>query len=74
MSFARTLAQHDRGPSQYIKETNQVLLGLPDKRNHTACIDARDLKGHIGDKLHYDTESQIEIGKRVAAAYLKMKE
>ena len=71
--IACTLGSYiNKGPFKYIKETNQVLLALPKNRNHTAGIDARDLKGHIGDKLHYDTESQIEIGKRYAAAYLKM--
>lgn len=70
--IACTLGSYiNKGPFQHVKETNKVLLGLPEKRKHTACIDARDLKGHIGDKLHYDTESQIEIGKRFAAAYLK---
>ena len=70
--IACTLGSYiNKGPFQFVKETNKVLLGLPKKRTHTACIDARDLKGHIGDKLHYDTESQIEIGKRFAAAYLK---
>ena len=62
----------NKGPFQFVEETNKVLLAPPKKRKHTACIDARDLKGHIGDKLHYyDTESQIEIGKRFAAAYWK---
>lgn len=54
------------------KEINEILLSLPSKRENTACIDARDLTGHIGDRVHYSTESQLEIGKRFAAAYLKL--
>ena len=49
-------------------EINEILLRLPSKRKHTACIDARDLKKTIGDKLHYCKEAQIEIGKRFSAA------
>jgi len=54
------------------REINKILLGLPSKRAHTACIDARDLKVTTGDKLHYCKDAQIEIGKRFAAAYLKL--
>lgn len=54
------------------KEINQALLTLPKKRKYTACIDTVDLKGHIGDRLHYNTKSQIEIGKRFAKEYLKI--
>lgn len=60
-----------KGEFQYGKEINDVLLCLPQKRPYTACIDARDLGGHIGDAMHYDLGSQIEIGKRFAAEYLK---
>jgi len=56
----------------YTREINEILLRLPTKRKHTACVDARDLKGHIGDSLHYSTESQHEIGKRFAKAYQKL--
>lgn len=48
---------------------NQILLGLPAKRPHTACVDARDLKTHIGDNVHFDTAAQTEIGKRYAEKY-----
>jgi len=46
---------------------NQLLLALPAKRAHTACVDARELKTHIGDSVHFDTAAQNEIGKRFAA-------
>jgi hypothetical protein len=46
---------------------NQLLLSLASKRAHTGCVDARDLKTHIGDSVHFDTAAQNEIGKRFAA-------
>jgi len=61
----------DRFP--YTKQINEILLALPDKCPHTACVDARDLRdGHIGDYVHYSTEAQLEIGKRFARAYLEV--
>jgi hypothetical protein len=51
---------------------NKILLALPEKRPHTACVDARDLKGHIGDGVHFDTASQNEIGKRFAAKWVEI--
>ncbi len=50
-------------------DMNRLLLSLPDKRPHTACVDARDLKTHIGDSVHFDTAAQNEIGRRYAAKY-----
>jgi hypothetical protein len=51
---------------------NKILLALPGERRHTACVDARDLKGNIGDNVHFDTASQTQIGRRYAEQYLKM--
>ena len=51
----------------YVKEINDILLSLPKRVPHTACVDARDLTGHIGDRVHYNTASQIAMGKRYAA-------
>jgi hypothetical protein len=51
---------------------NQILLDLPSKRPHTACVDARDLKTHIGDNVHFDTAAQNEIGKRFASKYSEL--
>ncbi|MEW6302603.1 MAG: sialate O-acetylesterase [Verrucomicrobiota bacterium] len=48
---------------------NKALLSLPDKRPHTACVDARDLKTNIGDNVHFDTAAQTEIGRRYAQKY-----
>jgi Carbohydrate esterase, sialic acid-specific acetylesterase len=51
---------------------NQILLSLPQKRPHTACIDCRDLKTHIGDSVHFDTAAQNTIGQRFAESLLKL--
>ncbi|MEM7602735.1 MAG: sialate O-acetylesterase [Verrucomicrobiota bacterium] len=51
---------------------NLLLLDLPNQRANTACVDARDLTGHIGDKVHFDTASQEEMGRRFAAELLKL--
>lgn len=51
---------------------NAILLDLPNHRPATACVDARDVKGHIGDNVHFDTASQEEIGRRYASALLKL--
>lgn len=54
------------------KSINEILLSLPTRRDHTACVDARDLNGHIGDMVHIDTPSQDEIGRRMAAQMVKL--
>lgn len=51
---------------------NELLLSLPRLCPGTACVDARELKGHIGDRVHFDTASQIEIGRRYAAEWAKL--
>ncbi len=51
---------------------NRLLLSLPQKRAGTACVDARDLRTHIGDAVHFDTAAQEEIGRRYAAQYLAL--
>ena len=56
----------------YVKEINNSLLTLPEREAFTACVDARDLKGHIGDRMHYNTESQIIIGQRYASGLLSL--
>ena len=53
-------------------DMNRLLLSLPAKRPHTACVDARDLKTHIGDQVHFDTAAQEEIGRRYAAQYFAL--
>lgn len=63
-----------KGKYLRVKEINEALLALPGRVPRTACVDARDLPGHIGDFMHYDTESQVTIGKRFAAQYLQLLE
>ena len=55
-----------------LKAMNDILLALPKSVPHTACVDARDLKTHIGDAVHFDTAAQNEIGKRIAANFIDM--
>lgn len=55
-----------------LKAMNEIQLALPKTIPHAACIDARDLKTHIGDRVHFDTAAQIEIGKRFAAKVIEM--
>lgn len=54
-------------------EMNRLLLSLPSKRSRAACVDARDLKGSIGDRVHFDTAAQNEIGRRYAKEYFALK-
>lgn len=56
------------------KRINELLLALPDQRPCTACVDARDLKGHIGDLVHIDTPGQEEIGRRFARRMIDIQE
>jgi hypothetical protein len=53
---------------------NKILLALPEKRAGTACVDAHDLKGNIGDDVHFDTASQTEIGRRFAEKLLRLRQ
>ncbi|MBI5693960.1 MAG: sialate O-acetylesterase [Verrucomicrobia bacterium] len=52
---------------------NRILLALPSRRAGTACVDARDLKTHIGDSVHFDTAAQNEIGRRFAAQLIELR-
>jgi hypothetical protein len=53
-------------------DMNRLLVSLSQKRRYTACVDARDLKGHIGDNVHFDTPTQNEIGRRYAEHYFEL--
>ena len=53
-----------------LKAMNEIQLALSKSVPHTACVDARDLKTHIGDQVHFDTAAQNEIGKRFAEKFL----
>lgn len=62
----------DRTKPSGKSKINEILLSLSKQRKGTACVDARDLTGHIGDNVHYDTASQEEIGRRFAAKYREL--
>lgn len=62
----------DRTKPSGKSKINEILLSLPKQRKGTACVDARDLTGHIGDNVHYDTASQEEIGRCFAAKYREL--
>ncbi len=55
-----------------LKAMNEIQLALPKSVPYTACVDARDLKTHIGDAVHFDTAAQNEIGKRFATKLLEL--
>lgn len=55
-----------------LQAMNEIQLSLPKAVPHTACVDARDLKTHIGDSVHFDTAAQNEIGKRFAAKLIEL--
>jgi len=55
-----------------LKAMNEIQLALPKNVPHTACVDARDLKTHIGDAVHFDTAAQNEIGKRFATKLIDL--
>lgn len=55
-----------------LKAMNNIQLALPKTVPNTACVDARDLKTHIGDNVHFDTAAQNEIGRRFAAKFIEM--
>ncbi len=55
-----------------LKAMNEIQLALPKSVPNTACVDARDLKTHIGDAVHFDTAAQNEIGKHFAAKAIQI--
>lgn len=71
--IACTIPSFLQGHNTYTRsrEVNHVLLTLPEKRPQTACVDARDLTGHIGDRVHFDSESQQVIGQRYSEQYFE---
>lgn len=55
-----------------LKAMNEIQLALPKTVPHSACVDARDLKTHIGDSVHFDTAAQNGIGRRFAAKFMEL--
>lgn len=56
------------------KAINSILLDLPNRISHTACIDSREFAKSIGDQVHFDTATQSEHGRLYAAKFLKLSE
>jgi hypothetical protein len=52
-------------------EFNHQLLNLPKMVPHTACV-LSDGLASLGDNTHFDAPSLRELGRRYAAAYLKL--
>lgn len=71
LPFIATTIGEMRAEIEGRKKINAILLDLPNQRPRTDCVDGRDLKGHIGDFVHFDTAAQNEIGRRFASAWLK---
>ncbi len=67
LPFIATTIGEMRANIEGKKKINAILLDLPNQRPRTACVDGRDLKGHIGDFVHSDTATQNEIGRRFAS-------
>ena len=61
-----------RDSAEMQKKMNLILLDLPNRTKNTACVDARELKTDIGDKVHFDTAAQEEMGRRFAQEFLKL--
>lgn len=57
--------------SEFKVQVDDVHRHLPRKVAHTAFVSADGLN-HKGDKVHFDTESIREFGRRYAKAYLEL--
>ena len=60
---------YDRGADKtpYAQVLNESLARIGEISPHTACASSKGLK-HKGDQVHFDTDSQHELGKRYAEA------
>jgi hypothetical protein len=54
------------------KAINAILLDLPNRIPHTACVDSREFARSIGDRVHFDTATQNKHGLRYAEKYLQL--
>jgi Carbohydrate esterase, sialic acid-specific acetylesterase len=64
---------YERGPDKtpFARTVNEALKQLPLTVPQTACVESHGLN-HLGDKLHFNTESQHEFGQRYAAEMLRL--
>jgi len=58
-----------KGTGEPIRTFNATVHAVGKKVSNFACVQTQDLK-HKGDRLHYNTESARELGKRYAKAML----
>ena len=70
--IACTIGELKPGSIDDRKAINAILLDLPNRVPHTACIDSRKFAKSIGDNVHFDTETQNEHGRLFAEALLSM--
>ena len=50
---------------------NEALRRIPQRVEHTACVDSTGLK-HKGDDVHFNSESARELGRRYAEAMIRL--
>lgn len=64
---------YERGPDKtpFARTVNEALKQLPGMVPHTACVESHGLD-HLGDKVHFNTESQHEMGRKYAAEMLRL--
>lgn len=55
------------GDEKYIEKVREAQLGI--KLPNVVCVDAKGLKLN-DDNLHLSTEAQIQLGQKLADAYL----
>jgi hypothetical protein len=65
------LGRFHREGATGIDAFNAGLVEFAAKEPHCACVTSEGLVSR-GDELHFDTPSQHELGRRYAAAYLKL--
>ena len=66
------LGQFAESPwSEFRRQVDRVHRDVPTKIPHAAFVSSEGLK-HKGDKVHFDADSYRELGRRYAAAYLRL--
>tara|TARA_R110002049_G_scaffold285698_4_gene466920 strand:+ start:24086 stop:26449 length:2364 start_codon:yes stop_codon:yes gene_type:complete len=61
-----------RPDSESRVKINEILLDLPNRKPHTACVDSRAYAVSIGDNVHFDTPTQQRHGRQYAELMLKL--
>jgi hypothetical protein len=68
---AGTLAEFYTADHPFANEINKTIEQLPSKLGNTAFVSSSGLT-HKGDKIHFDSASARELGKRFAEAFIRM--